>query len=195
MNEHILIMVVLTFSVTFAIIFINVNRDIDYVKASDGREYLVVNDSKKQEVANTLARLRNKIDKLVSHMTRRFPDDRNVKLLKERIVDNFDENNIIENAPNGQYTSYSLNKGEKLYFCVRQADNTMVDDNTLMFVALHEMAHLMTENIDNHNDEFWAHMRELISNAIELGLYRYQNYRTSPMEYCGINIKNTPVEG
>jgi len=56
---------------------------------------------------------------------------------------------FTENLPSSDYTSYTQNKGEKVSFCMRQKDGSdeLVDINTLMFVALHEMGHIMSVSV------------------------------------------------
>ena len=81
-------------------------------------------------------------------------------------------------------TSYSLNKGEKIVICVRSKDskNELTDINTVMFVVLRELAHLMTLSV-GHNDEFWENFRFILAHAIEWKLYTVENYE-KPKPYC-----------
>lgn len=88
-------------------------------------------------------------------------------------------------------TSYTVNK-ETIYLCLREGDK-FVDENVLFFVALHELAHTVTESY-HHTEEFWNNFRNLLRQAINKGLYRYQPYHTVPKEYCGICIDNTPLK-
>ena len=44
-----------------------------------------------------------------------------------------------------------------------------VDENTLMFVLLHEMAHLMTESI-GHTPEFWTNFKKILQDGIQVGI-------------------------
>ena len=52
------------------------------------------------------------------------------------MVNNFNPNNISESTKDNKYTSYSVNKGEKIVFCLRSRDekNKLVDINIMMFV-------------------------------------------------------------
>ena len=72
---------------------------------------------------------------------------------------------VSESSPGNAYTSYSINKGEKIVFCLRQKSgpnkDELVDLNTMMFVAIHEMGHLMSESV-GHTQEFWKNMKYLI---------------------------------
>ena len=82
--------------------------------------------------------------------------DEHIESLK-RLKKNYRPNNITESSPGNKYTSYSINKGDKIVFCLRSKDgsNKLEDINTMMFVAIHELAHLMTKSI-GHTTEFWG---------------------------------------
>ena len=101
--------------------------------------------------------------------------------------------NITETDKGSKYTSYSINKGEKMVFCLRSRDekNNLEDLNTMMFVAIHELAHTMTKSI-GHTPEFWDNFRTLLKNARKLGIYKRVNYNETPKSYCGIKITDDP---
>ena len=63
--------------------------------------------------------------------------------------------------PTSEFTAYSENKGRKIAFCLnkkKENDNNLIDENTLMFVAIHEMAHITTESI-GHDKTFWDNFK------------------------------------
>ena len=66
---------------------------------------------------------------------------------------------MLETEETSKYTSYSLNKGEKIALCIRKKGEAkeFIEDNTIMFVAIHELAHIMTESV-GHEPEFWDNM-------------------------------------
>jgi hypothetical protein len=107
----------------------------------------------------------------------------------------FNPDNISESGKNNQYTSYSVNKGEKIVFCIRQKDEkeSLVDENTITFVAIHELSHIMTKSV-GHNDEFWSNFKRLLEVAVDNGLYIKENYTESPKEYCGIKVSDSPLD-
>ena len=53
--------------------------------------------------------------------------------------------------------SFNLNKGEKVVLCIRTRDKKeeLIEENTITFVAIHELAHVMTKSV-GHTDE-WAY--------------------------------------
>ena len=61
-----------------------------------------------------------------------------------------------------------------------------------MFVALHELGHLMTKSI-GHTEEFWKNFKFLLQEAIKIGIYTKDDFNKNPVEYCGTNITDTPL--
>ena len=98
----------------------------------------------------------NKCKKVVGYANKEFPDRDNVK----RLVKNFNPTKVKEILPTSEFTAYSENKGEKLAFCTttKKDGGNMIDENTLMFVALHELSHIASESI-GHTDEFWENFK------------------------------------
>lgn len=162
-----------------------------YVKSSkDGNTYLVRNLPDSADAANVLATLREKLTSLVDYLYTKHPEKDSIKRLKQR----FNGDNLSESEPNTEYTSYSVNKGEQIIFCIRSKDDKskLEDVNTLTFVALHELAHIMTESV-GHTQEFWDNFKYLLKKAIKLGIYRIQEFHKDPVKYCGIMITDTPL--
>ena len=162
------------------------------VKSSiDGNNYLVRNMEHKEAAADRLARIREKLLRLMKYLEQSFGDRPFVK----QIMRNFDASSerFAESTPEAAYTSYSVNKGEKIFMCLRQRDEKeeLVDENILIFVALHEMSHIGTASI-GHTKEFWNHFAWLLEKSETLGVYTYQNFAAHPVEYCGVHITDSP---
>ncbi len=113
----------------------------------------------------------------------------------DRLIKNFNPNAFSETTPDAQYTSYSVNKGEKIVFCLRNKsqDEELVKENIITFVAIHELGHLMTKSI-GHEPEFWNTFKLLLKIAIEHGIYKNIDFNSTPKEYCGVNITDTPLK-
>lgn len=170
----------------------HLSNEVMYVKSSiDNNEYLVRNLGDKEEAANILAKLRLKLEKICDIMKKKYPTDESVIRMNER----FNSDNITESGKNNQYTSYSVNKGEKIVFCIRQKDEkeSLVDENTLTFVSIHELAHIMTKTV-GHTPEFWSNFKRLLKEAVENNLYTKEDYTASPKEYCGIKVSDSPLD-
>ena len=100
---------------------------------------------------------------------------------------------IKETLPTSKHTAYSENKGEKMAFCVTKKKNgtQLIDENTLTFVAIHELAHIATKSI-GHNDEFWNNFKFLLEEAKKINIYNPVDYKKKPQEYCGMDITDNP---
>jgi predicted metal-dependent hydrolase len=165
---------------------------VTFVKSKDDTKFLVRNLPDKQQAANLLGEIKTRLSKLVEHVTTQNDTE---KADIERLKKNFRPNNISESSPGNSYTSYSINKGEKIVFCIRSKDkiNKLMDVNTMMFVAIHELAHLMTKSI-GHTPEFWNNMKYLLKKAIDINLYVKQDFSKKPVNYCGTKITNSPLD-
>lgn len=166
------------------------------IQASDGNLYKVQDLPHKQDAADVMAKVHDNIKKVIDYYKQdEFTSDTPARLLVER----FNPNSIMENSVTSGDTSYSENKGEKIVLCLRDKttppDYPLVDFNTVMFVTLHEMAHLMTPGLDahTHTREFWANFRRLLEDASKIGVYTPVNYSRNPVPYCGMMITDSPL--
>jgi predicted metal-dependent hydrolase len=123
-------------------------------------------------------------------------NDMKIKLKEdiERLISNFNSDAFSETTPDSKYTSYSVNKGQSVHFCVRDKTNDkLVKENIMTFVAIHELGHLMTKSI-GHDPEFWNNMRLLLKISVDNGLYKNIDFNKKPEPYCGITISDTPLK-
>ena len=161
------------------------------VSTEDGNKYCVrvKEDLKQQETVDLLARITNKCKKLVEYLGKKYPERGNVK----RLVKNFNPRQVKEILPTSEFTAYSENKGEKLAFCTTTKNNggSMIDENTLMFVAIHELSHIASKSI-GHNDEFWSNFKFLLIHSEKIKIYKPVDYKKKPKKYCGMNITDNP---
>jgi len=156
----------------------------------DEREYTVRKLPDKLDAANKLAHISESLTKLVDRVYTNDKDREGVEQLKDR----FNSRNIMENTPGGKYTAYSVNKGEQLAICLRNVDDDkFMNDNIIYFVSIHEMSHVMTDEI-GHTKKFWDNMAYLLEQAHALGFYTPEDYATNPQMYCGQEINSTPYK-
>ena len=158
----------------------------------DGKQYKVRDMPDKQEAANLMARLRVRLMKITDALEKKYPDKPQVK----HLVKNFrsDPSRFIEATPDSEHTSYSINKGEQIYMCLRQREGpneNLVNENVMTFVSLHELAHVCTESI-GHGPDFWNNFGWLLKEAEALGLYQYTDFQAHPVSYCGVYITDSP---
>lgn len=164
--------------------------EVDYVKSTvDGRHYLVRKLRDRQKAADFLARMNQDINTLIKHLMSTYPEDPNIR----RLYKNYNPESISEGSSDSGYTSYSVNKGEKIILCLRQkGSNEFVDKNVVMYVTVHELAHLMTEEV-GHTESFWDNFRFILTEAVKIGLYKKVDYSKEPAKYCGIRITSSVI--
>jgi len=163
--------------------------EVEYVKSDiDQRQYLVRKMADKQKAADYLALVNKDLLRLAKHMMAKFPDNDEV----QQLYRNYNPDAISEGSVESGYTSYSVNKGEKLILCIRQKDKSFVDRNVIMYVAIHELAHIMTKEV-GHTPKFWENFKFLLREAIDIDIYKKVNFNNKPQEYCGIHITNSVI--
>lgn len=158
----------------------------------DNKEYLVRDMPDKQKAADLMASIRIKMSNLKVHLESKYPDKPQVK----QLIINFEANpnRFYESTPDSDLTSYSVNKGESVHLCLRQREDnneSLVDENVIMFVSLHEMAHMITKSI-GHGQDFWNNFAWLLKEAESIGLYKAQDFKAHPVKYCGMSITDQP---
>jgi hypothetical protein len=160
------------------------------VSGVDGNKYCVRERKKLQKAVDLLAGVTEKCKKLVEYLDKKYPTQENV----QRLVKGFNPQKVMETLPTSEYTAYSENKGEKLAFCLNQEktnNEDLIDENTLTFVALHELSHIATKSI-GHKNEFWDNFKFLLVEAKEANLHTPKDYKKNNQEYCGMKIKDSP---
>ena len=186
--EELIIFFVIVLLIISIMNIIKRNKDIIYVKSNtDGRKYLVRKLSDSQEASEKLAELNIKIKKII---------DKALTIKDHPTIDRLNRYNpdtLSETIPGSKYTSYSINKGESIAICLRHKDNSFMEWNTIIFVALHEIAHILTVE-EQHPPIFWKNMKFLLEQAEEIGLYVPVDYSKTPEEYCGMQISSSPYD-
>jgi hypothetical protein len=160
------------------------------ISTVDGDKYCVRERKNIKEAADLLATTTKKMKDLVTYLKTNHPNDERVK----RLVEKFNPDKIVETLPTSEYTAYSENKGKKIAFCLnkkKENNKNLIDENTLMFVAIHEMSHIATVSI-GHDTEFWDNFKFLLKEADKAKLYKPINYKKENEEYCGMTITDNP---
>jgi len=160
------------------------------VSTVDGNKYCVRERAKIKMAADLLASMTVDCKKLIAYVKDKYPDHDGVK----RLVKGYNPQKIVETLPTSQYTAYSENKGEKLAFCLNEKKgdlDNLIDKHTLMYVAIHELSHVMTKSI-GHKTDFWENFKFLLENAKESGIHEPVNYKKKPREYCSMKISDNP---
>jgi len=158
------------------------------VSTIDNRNYEVQVKDDSLEAANLIAKIREKLVLLVSHLIKTYPYDDRI----ERFKTNFNPDRLKEGIDDPNYTSYSINKGEQIILCLR-TNNKLMDLNTMMFVVLHEMAHVCSVSV-GHTEEFWSNFKWILEESINIGIYKKQDFKAKNVEYCGMSITDSPLD-
>lgn len=167
----------------------------------DGRNYPVVGSFQgEQKAADLLAKINGFLVAVIENMKRKYINqgkggnyEKTATLI---LLDKYDPDVLFENNPVGkENTSYVSNKGESIAFCLREkktGENNLHHWNSVQFVALHEISHIITEEY-GHGAEFWRNFKFMIEEAVDAGLYTPVDYKQHPESYCGVFINYNPA--
>lgn len=160
-----------------------------YVKSKlDNREYLVQNLSDKEDATNMLSIIYHRIFVLKDYLQQNKQKYPKYQKYIEQFCSKIDNIVLHENPPDGKYTSYTVNKGEEIALCLRSKKNKKLHDlNLIMYVVLHELAHVACPEID-HTDLFKKIFIFFLKKATEINIYQVVDYEYDPHEYCGLTI-------
>jgi hypothetical protein len=181
------------FLVIFVIIFyiVFILNDSTLVKVeTDGNIIMVREGLDKNESAILLGTLINRMYTLRNYLIyniNNFPEyNEYISLMDENF--NTKRTKIYEAGHNTEYTSYSVNKGEELVFCLRcKKSNALHDINLLTYVAVHEMAHTACPET-GHTPLFNKIFKFMLEQAVIIKLYIYEDYNKNPVQYCGMSL-------
>ena len=184
-----LIILIITILGIYYIYNYYINQGLIKVKSDiDNTEYTVQIKEDAKEAADLIATIKNKLKTLLEHLQKTSgSSDERVAMLTA----NYRPERVSEGVDTPGYTSYSVNKGEQIVLCLRNKDKLM-DINTMMFVVLHEFAHLATESI-GHTEEFWTNFKWILEESMNIGIYARQDFKTTNVDYCGIKITSSPL--
>lgn len=159
----------------------------------DGKEYHVratADQTKESESADYLARLKERLDKLVMYMS-----DKNLpnKEIATRLASRWKGCTLKETSHGEKSAAYTVNKGSEMRLCIRKGDGSIENQNTSIFVLLHELAHVMS-NSYGHGAEFKENFNYIVHLATSIGVYKPQDFAGAPVNYCGnvVRIHSTP---
>jgi hypothetical protein len=190
-NESILISIIIIF---FYILYIIKKNRLTLVETNNSK-FMVYNDENKLESAKLLDILVDRMYKLRNYLInnkKKYEEyEEYINLLEKNL--NTERTTIYENIPDSNLTSYTINKGEELGFCLKsKITGKFHDINLLMYVAIHEMAHIACPEI-GHDELFKNIFMFLTTEAINMGLYKKTDYESNNVEYCGMILSSSIV--
>ncbi|ARF11829.1 hypothetical protein Klosneuvirus_2_265 [Klosneuvirus KNV1] len=186
--------IIVIFILSIIIIFRLEKTEVIYKKSSvDGNEYLVRELPDDYEAADILALLRKNMITLTENLYNNKEKYKDYAQYIDTLNNKIKKVVINESSPNSSYTSYSINKGEQMVFCVRSKTNNRIHDlNLLMYVALHEMSHVASPTY-GHDDQFKKVFAFLTTKAVEMKIYNKIEFKSIPTEYCGLIISESII--
>ena len=127
------------------------------------------------KAAKILSMLDHDIQYLLTHLRAKYGNkDSRVNIL----INNYTRDDLRENKNN----TYVVDKGDKIYLCLRNKGN-ILEYNLLMFVLLHELAHIITPEY-THTKLFWDNNVWIMAEAESLGIFKNVDYSKKSMYYC-----------
>jgi predicted metal-dependent hydrolase len=154
----------------------------------DNNEYFVRNVTDKSIAANTLATIKINIEKLVNYFKENKSLFKKETEYIKNLIDRTKEINIMETPSDEKHTSYTINKGEKIVLCLRSKFlNNIHDMNTIMYVVIHELAHVACPEY-GHTPLFKKIFIFLLKQSEKINIYKPIDYRINPQDYCGMTI-------
>jgi len=174
--------------------------NIKSINAFNNISYVVNDLPDAQEASDTLSKIMITINKLIDNIINDY-NNKNistedeeyieyVKIIKNRLP----YVRISENPTDSEFTSYSVNKGEELVFCIRDRKKYKIHPlNELLYVAIHEIAHIGCPEV-GHTEIFQLINIYLLKKAIQYKLYTYIDYSKYNKKYCGMTLTSTIIK-
>ena len=161
-----------------------------YITSSlNNRKYLVQNLENKEDATYILSVVHERIMLFKNYLANNINQYPYFSQYIKQFCGRIKNLDIYENTPNGKFTSFTVNKGEEIALCLRsKVTGELHDINLIMYVVLHELAHVACPEVD-HTDLFKKIFIFFLEVAIFIKIYEKVNYQIDPHEYCGLPIR------
>jgi hypothetical protein len=152
---------------------------------STGKHYRVKPLPDREAAADRLADLEARLRSFLDAADQVAPGDPRLRNVRRRW------NGTLAETPTAKDVAYSIGK-DSVYMCVRDPSGRLDDVNTSLFVLIHELAHLATDDW-GHPAVFWTNMKFLLELAERTGTYTYQDLDSGVVTYCGRVLGGSPL--
>ena len=166
-----------------ALIYYSLNQQ--KCKVVDNQTFCIKPESDKTKY-ETLQYIDTNLEKIVLYVKEKYPNKSITKSLVKRYDETTKLSELIDTEDN---VAYSKNKGEEIAICLEDKN---IDKNTMMFVCIHELSHIGTNEI-GHTRNFWKNMKFLLECAVKLNIYVQQDYSKNPVTFCDYKITSSPL--
>ena len=156
---------------------------------SGGTSYGITSTINKEEKVERMKEIKRRLELVIEYCVQHnYPDQSRAFRMKQR----WQGISLTETLPDESTVAYVVDKGRSMNVCLTDKETQELQDiNTTMFVALHELAHIMS-NSWGHGPEFWNNFRKILKVAIEIDVYTYVSYEDKNQMFCGTNIYSQP---
>lgn len=189
--------IILIILIVISIYYLKYYKDNNYnlisqISDIDNNIYLVADVINKRTAANTLAKIKKNVNKLTDYL---YSNITNFKEYEDYIIqlkNGVKNTKFLEGLSGINKTSYTINKGEEMVLCIRNRNKEFHELNLLMYVVIHEMAHIACPE-QGHTKLFSKIFAFLLSVAIDINIYRRIDFYNFPQDYCGMTITDSIV--
>lgn len=170
------------------------NFDLVMVESQlNSNKYKVQDRFDKKIAANKMAEINKTIRSIQKVLLHSHPNDNRVIRMNKRL----NNTKLQETISKPDESSYTINKGEIMSFCLRNKDHEKRETdefhnhNVLVFVLIHELAHVMSIK-EGHGTEFMDNFRFILRESVKNNIYYPVDYSKMPMNYCGVDVTHNP---
>jgi hypothetical protein len=185
-----IIILLIVGAISIALLVTRYKDNTENITAVDGKNYKVRTDGLSDESANRLATLVGKVNGIIKYM---IDNDLPTPEIAHRLQYRWRKCEVRETASGEDSAAYTVNKGEEMRVCLKNDKGEFENENTMMFVVLHELGHMMSVSY-GHNDEFKDNFQAITEIASKLGYYTPEDFGSNPVNYCGTTITSTPCD-
>ena len=192
-------------AIVLIVIFCYTSGIVEVRSAVDNEKYQVVGEFEdSQKAADVLAKINCTILKFLRYLKTKYcihsmtcnggvDYPKHLRGIVRRILENYNPEVIIENDPRySSDTSYTVDKGRKMYICIRNKRTLKILDTDLItFVVLHEIAHI-GNRAWGHEENFWEIFKFILHEAKLAGIHNPVDYSKHATTYCGLDVNYNP---
>lgn len=166
-----------------AILVIARSQHMTWRRSSRGHPVYVNVSKDSKDTADFLDALRERVAVFLQKASERYPTDRRIQRIRARWT-----GDVSEVERGSKHIAYSISKSD-IRVCVRDGTGALGSMDAAMYVIVHELAHIATDEV-GHTPKFWKNMKFLLEVAEAVGAYTHPARDAS---LCGRPLGDSPV--